>query len=194
MTITTEDCKNFIKKNSKLLGYASDTWKRVRKYKEGKFVLRDFSNSKGDVLTVCEDERQNLFFYKNASPTESAEKPVSNAIVASSKEPKIFSNWLKLAIEHYSAPCYKDADYSSHQRMLDECLATIQHGMQHDTYDEKDIYFKVESGVEFLVFPNISDTEADFMAISLNELSTFGYIPKKKQSAYDFVDENWNWY
>lgn len=194
MTITTEDCKNFIKKNSKLLGYSSDNWKRVRKYKEGKFVLRDFTNNKGDVLTVCEDERQNLFFYKSASPTENAEKTVNEAIVANSKEPKIYSNWLKLATEHYSAPCYKNDDYSSPQRMLDECLAAIQHGMQHDTYGKKDIYFKVESGVEFLVFPNISETEADFMAISLNELSTFGYIPKKKQSAYDFVDENWNWY
>lgn len=177
MTITTEDCKNFIKKNSKLLGLSGDNWKRVRKYKEGKFILRDFSNSDGDTLTICEDEFQNLFVYKKAA----------------SEDPKIQSNWLELSTKHYSAPCYNGRVYSP-EEMLNECLATVQHGMQHDDYVEKDIYFKVEAGVTFLVFPNMSETEADFMAITLDELKAFGYVPKKNQSAYDFIDENWNWY
>ena len=176
MTITTENCKKFIKQNSQLMKHSNDKWKRIRKYKEGNLILRDFSNSDGDILTVCEDESQNLSFYKQDT-----------------EQQKMHSNWLRLLTAHYSDPCYSKYDYTP-QRMLEEYLAGIQHGMQHNDFKENEIYFKTQSSVTWLVLPNGVDSDDDCIMIDLKELKKFGYIPQKDQSGYSFVDANWNWY
>lgn len=182
MTITTADCKNFIKENSESLGYSSNGLKRTRKYKHGNLILRDFVNDNGECITISEDEQHNLSFYEQAQQPAKQESST-----------QIHSNWLKLITDHFSDPCYKNDEYSIEQ-MLDESLAALQHGMQHNSYKKKDIYFKSDSSTTFLIIPNITSSSDKFIAIPLNDLKAFGYEPKAKQSGYDFVDENWNWY
>lgn len=176
MSITAEDCKKFITQNGKSPKHSNDKWKIIYKYKEGNLILRDFSNSDGDILTVCEDEFQNLSFYK--------EDTTSN---------KMQSNWQRLLTSHFSAPCYKDDVYTP-ERMLVEYLADIQHGMQHNDIKEHEVYFKTESSVTYLVCPGVINSKKLLLMIDVKELKKFGYIPQKNQSGYDFVDKNWNWY
>lgn len=68
MTISTQDCKDFI---GSISGYINsnpnDTWKRIKKYKEGDMVLRDFENQEGRKLTIAEED-SSLFIYQLSSP------------------------------------------------------------------------------------------------------------------------------
>lgn len=63
MTISTQDCKDFILSISHII-YASsaDVWKRTKKYKDSNIVLRDFENQHGRKLTIAEISG-NLFLY-----------------------------------------------------------------------------------------------------------------------------------
>jgi hypothetical protein len=56
MTITTQDCKDFISSITKVIGASdNDKWKRTKKYKESSLVLRDFENQDGRVITIAEN-------------------------------------------------------------------------------------------------------------------------------------------
>jgi len=60
----TEDCKKFIADIAETLGEdSSESWSRVRKYQESGYVLRDFKNSKGRVLTIGENNAK-CFLYQ----------------------------------------------------------------------------------------------------------------------------------
>ncbi len=55
MTISTEDCKDFILSISHVINAnPSDKWKRTKKYKENSFFLRDFENQDSRTLTISE--------------------------------------------------------------------------------------------------------------------------------------------
>jgi hypothetical protein len=190
MTITTDDCKAFIKTNSKLLGLNSNKkWKRTRKYKDGQLILRDFSNDNSDILTIAENDQEEFFIYKKIV----SKQKVISPLVVNNTNNFLTSNWLTYLTQHFSNSCYQGQRYS-HQEMLDEYLATIQHGIQHEQYIKKEIYFKKQGQNTFLVLPNMTDYGDAPIYIDVTELKKFGYSPKKKQSAFDFIDENWNLY
>lgn len=63
MTITTEDCKNFIESISSVINYYNGKWKRTKKYKHDNLVLRDFENECGRNLTLAESNGT-LFLYQ----------------------------------------------------------------------------------------------------------------------------------
>jgi hypothetical protein len=182
MTITTEDCKLFIKQYSKSPHHSTAQWKRIRKYKKGNLILRDFSNNYGDILTVCEDEIETLSFYK---PDITGNR--------------MQSNWLKILTAHFSDPCYKDEVYDPEsicepERMLVEYLSHIQHGMKHNDIKRHEVYFYTTSSVTLLVFHVVINLEKHLLMIDVKELKEYGYTPKENQSGYDFVSENFNWY
>lgn len=55
MNISTQNCKDFISSISNIINAdATDKWKRIKKYKEGSLILRDFQNQNGRILTVAE--------------------------------------------------------------------------------------------------------------------------------------------
>lgn len=176
MTITSEDCKLFIKQHSKSPHHSLSEWKRIRKYKKCNLILRDFSNINGDILTICEDEFQNLAFYKQDA-----------------SDNKIQSNWLKLITPYFSEPCYEDEVYDP-ESMLVEYLSHIQHGMKHNDIKRHEVYFHTESSVTLLVFHIVINLEKHLLMIDVKELKEYGYTPKENQSGYDFVSENFNWY
>ncbi len=55
MSISTQNCKDFINSISTIIGVSTnDTWKRTKKYKQDTLVLRHFENNKGTSITICE--------------------------------------------------------------------------------------------------------------------------------------------
>ena len=72
--MSTDDCKNFIESVCESNGFTKkDKWKRVKKYKEGNLVLRDFQNSNGDTLIISETHDGTLALHqvkKNIALTE----------------------------------------------------------------------------------------------------------------------------
>lgn len=67
MTISTQDCKDFISSiSSTIHAGVSDKWKRTKKYKNNTLVLRDFENQSGRTLTIAENNGQ-LFLYQLSS-------------------------------------------------------------------------------------------------------------------------------
>ena len=68
MTISTQDCKDFISSITTIIqADDSDTWKRVKKYKKEELTLRDFENQDGRRLTISEKQGK-LFLYDLPSP------------------------------------------------------------------------------------------------------------------------------
>lgn len=63
MTISTQDCKDFINKIGHLINTNNEKWKRTKKYKQGTLVLRDFESESGRKLTVAENNGK-LFLYQ----------------------------------------------------------------------------------------------------------------------------------
>lgn len=64
MTISTQDCKEFIRSISSTINAdVNDKWKRTKKYKENILCLRDFENQFGRTLTIAENNGQ-LFLYQ----------------------------------------------------------------------------------------------------------------------------------
>lgn len=64
MTISTQDCKDFILSISSIIqADVNDKWKRTKKYKDNTLTLRDFENQSGRTLTIAENNGQ-LFLYK----------------------------------------------------------------------------------------------------------------------------------
>lgn len=63
MTINTQSCKDFIVNISMLIGEDSnEKWKRIKKYSVEPYILRDFENSFGRILTIAE-HNEKLFLY-----------------------------------------------------------------------------------------------------------------------------------
>lgn len=78
MTITTQDCKDFILSISQTINAPKDdTWKRLKKYKEGSLVLRNFENQDGRQLTIAE-QQATLFLYSLSAPTVISVSPTLN--------------------------------------------------------------------------------------------------------------------
>jgi hypothetical protein len=64
MTITTQNCKDFIINISPIIGENSnEKWNRIKKYTFEQYILRDFKNSVGRIVTIAQ-YNQNLFLYK----------------------------------------------------------------------------------------------------------------------------------
>lgn len=63
MTITTKNCKDFILSIADFIGEDSnEKWNRIKKYNVEPYILRDFENSTGRILTVAE-YNDKLFLY-----------------------------------------------------------------------------------------------------------------------------------
>lgn len=63
MTITTKNCKDFIVNISSFIGEDSnDKWNRIKKYNIEPYILRDFKNSVGRILTIAQYNNE-LFLY-----------------------------------------------------------------------------------------------------------------------------------
>lgn len=72
MTISTQDCKDFIESISYYIQASpDDKWKRIKKYKDGDTVLRDFENQDGRQLTIAEGQ-DSLFLYQLNAPVMSS--------------------------------------------------------------------------------------------------------------------------
>ena len=54
--MSTDVCKQLIENISVENGFNKKSkWKRIKKYKEGSLILRDFQNSENDIIVISED-------------------------------------------------------------------------------------------------------------------------------------------
>lgn len=73
MTITTKDCKDLIVNIADVIGEDSnEKWNRIKKYKVEPYILRDFENSAGRILTIAQ-YNDKLFLYKLSEAVSSSE-------------------------------------------------------------------------------------------------------------------------
>lgn len=77
MSKSTQECKDFITSIQSILKISeNDIWKRIKKYKKDNFILRDFSNQEGRILTICEDENELTLYSLN----EPLNEPINESI------------------------------------------------------------------------------------------------------------------
>lgn len=93
--------------------------------------------------------------------------------------------WRESLTEHFSHPSY-NGQILPPEQMLDEALATAEHGLQHGAQCVK---FDSVDGID-----GLQVTLATPLFFPLVDLAGFGYVPSARQSAEDFVQEHWNWY
>ena len=71
MTISTQDCKDFISQISHIIhSNNSDKWKRIKKYKQDHLILRDFEDQDGQSLIIAE-LNNTLFLYQLSAKKKS---------------------------------------------------------------------------------------------------------------------------
>ncbi len=94
-------------------------------------------------------------------------------------------SWKNILKQHFSHPAFNGQVFTE-KEMLDEFLSAVEHGIQHES---RSVAF---DGLDFVV----SDAPANLgeVRIPLSDLSSYGYVPKKKQKAEDFLQNNWNCY
>ncbi len=92
--MSTDDCKNFIESIAEENNLKKkDKWKRVKKYKEGELVLRDFENSTGDVLVIAENKNGKLSLHSLNKETQ-----LPQEIKASLGKEKLLTEFFKLIV------------------------------------------------------------------------------------------------
>lgn len=163
--ITNIHCKIYL--INTFAGTATGEWKYMGKtIDENGDILRKFSHEEEGIVEIIQNGNY-LSIY--------------DRIITKQK------TWQEYLTKHFSHPVYDGEKYSL-KEMLDMYLAGAEHGRQH------------QSGyARFIVYNNEDCLEVELgnkmpMFIKLSELKDFGYVPKVKQSADDFLHEHWNWY
>lgn len=108
---STADCKKFLDTYAQQHNLGNK-WKRTRKYKEGKWTLRDFENESQDKVTIMENEDEELFvksFERNIaiSPVKNVNQknnilttPLTTTLLSHLDEPKLIEELVKVLVSN----------------------------------------------------------------------------------------------
>lgn len=91
MTVTTQQCKDFIHSNMSIIGIQErEDWTRVRKYNQDNLTLRDFESSHMRQVTIAEDEKGKLSFYSLTQPQNKIQEKGVKILSGSASEKDIY--------------------------------------------------------------------------------------------------------
>lgn len=178
---STADCKALLMTYSAKHGL-NNQWKRVRKYKQGVFVLRDFINAQAEVLTIQEQINGELSIVDN---TRANNASIQLPLCTLSKE-KLQKELIRVCIA-LRQDCYPNV-WENATGCTEEINALADNYLktQEEQYLEKilNIFPDIDNIITHILYGMLWDNKKDFVLTQGNLLNDIA--PQSVGVQYDF--------
>lgn len=175
MPNTTQNCKDFITSIATLIGEdPQEQWKRIRKYKLDPYLLRDFQNKAGRLLTIGE-YNDTLFLYTIG-------EPFGQEVSHDNSEENIVESLGMHYVGH-------KATLADLQSFISQCVISNPNIVYEDAYDDA---IKPNSWDLIWDFIPLDDEDYEigdhYLYYSTENLYIYDYPYKDREQFYCYID------